>query len=361
MQLTKYFHPNKGGIESNVLGISEELAKRGQEVLVLASNLPPTKKFEKYKGIKIKRSSIFFTLFRDPFTPGMFLDLLGEDYDLIHLHLPDPFNSILAVVASFLRRKPLVVTYHADIIKKRWYHQPFTFLYSFFQSLTLKKASLIIATSPSYAKESPVLRKFEFWEKLEVVPNFVDEKKFSIKKTRGKGKVIFFLGRLIPYKGVSYLIKAFPQVKEKIKDAQLIIAGRGPLKKELRKESRGMDGISFIEPNDEELPSLYANCDIFVLPSVTRQEAFGITLLEAMISGKPCISTNISGMPFVIGDSGILVPPRNSKALGKAIIKILSDEKLAEKLGEKAKKRVEENFTKEKVVDKLIEVYRKCV
>jgi glycosyltransferase involved in cell wall biosynthesis len=236
----------------------------------------------------------------------------------------------------------------------------------------LKHASSVLATSPSYAKGSPILRKFEFGGKLEIVPNFVDPRKFSPKNKEKIGKkysfpggkkrrIILFLGRLIPYKGVKYLLRAFPQVKKEIKNSLLIIAGRGPLKESLLRESRGMEGTLFIEPQDDELPPLYAISDVFVLPSVTRQEAFGITLLEAMSSGKPCISTNISGMPSVIGDAGILVPPEDNQALSEAIIKILTDGKLAKRLGKKARERVVKNFTGKKAVDKLMEVYEKCL
>jgi len=375
LQITKYFYPNPGGIESHVLGIAEGLVKKEDngkrnEVIVLASNHPKTVKFEIYNGIKIRRSSIFFTLFRDPFTPGMLIDLLfREDYDLIHLHLPDPFNSFFAFFASILKGKPLIVTYHADIIKDKFYHKLFKFLYNFFQDfLLLRHAKVIIATSPNYAQSSETLRKFK--EKIKIVPNFVDTKKFNpnvngkeIKKRYSlkNKKVILFLGRLIPYKGVEFLIKAFPKVKEKIKNSILVIAGDGPLKENLKALCGKRKDILFIKPKNEEIPKLFAVSDVFVLPSITRQEAFGIVLLEAMSSGVPCISTKISGMPFVIDDAGILVNPKNSKELSKAIIKILSNENLAKEFSKKARKRVEENFTIERVVEKLMKIYKICM
>ena len=124
-QVTKYFYPHKGGIESNALGISEGLVDLGHEVLVLTSNIPKGEELEELSGICVLRSNCFFTAFNDPFTPGLFKNLLKEDYDIIHVHLPDPFNSVYALLASAIRKKPLFVTYHADIIKNRWYHFPF--------------------------------------------------------------------------------------------------------------------------------------------------------------------------------------------------------------------------------------------
>ena len=124
------------------------------------------------------------------------------------------------------------------------------------------------------------------------------------------------------------------------------------------KRAKGIPNVRFIVPDDDEIPALYSCCDVFVLPSVTRGEAFGIALLEAMATGKPTITTNMSGMPSVVRDTGILVKPRDSKALREAIKRLLSDKRLREDLGEKARKRVEDEFTLQVVVEKTIGLYR---
>ncbi|MEM4347012.1 MAG: glycosyltransferase [Candidatus Altiarchaeota archaeon] len=371
LQITKYFYPHSGGIENNVLGISEGLVERKHKVIVLSSNFPKSAKYEIYHGVEIHRSRILFTVFRDPFALGMLINLLKKDYDLIHLHLPDPFSSFFAFFASIIRKKPLIVTYHADIIKEGLHYKILKFFYGFFQEVLLKHSKVIIATSPNYVNESEILRKFI--NKIEIIPNFVDEKKFSpeinlekLRKVKEKysltnKKVILFVGRLVPYKGISYLIEAFKEVKKKIKNAKLVISGSGPLEKKLKEKSRGVDDITFINANADELPLIFRSADVFVLPSITRQEAFGIALLEAMSSGVACISTKISGMPFVLGDAGILVEPKNSKQLSEAIISILSNKTFANELGKKARIRVEENFTKDKVVGKLINLYERVL
>jgi len=167
------------------------------------------------------------------------------------------------------------------------------------------------------------------------------------------------LGRLVPYKGVEYLIKAYAKVKVSVKDAVLVIAGSGPLEDELKKmacDLKAEDAL-FVKAADDEIPEYYAACDVFVLPSVTRQEAFGIALLEAMASGKPTITTNISGMPYVVGDAGITVSPRDADALSSAIIAILSDQNLAKELGKKGRERVEKEFRKEIVAEKILKAY----
>ena len=365
-QVTKYFHPHKGGIESNVLGISEGLAERGHDVLVLTTNTPSSGEIEELSGIKILRSKSFFTLFNTPFAPGIFVNLMKEDYDLIHLHMPDPFNSVYALLASKIRKKPLYITYHADIIKNRWYHIPFKLAYGVFSYQVLKAAAKIIATSPGYVKESQIPKKFR--DKVLIVPNYVDSGKYipelsgyRIRKEHSleNKKVIFFLGRLVPYKGVEYLIKAYKKVREQVKDSALIIAGRGPLEQELKKLAADMniEDIIFTAADEDDIPEYYAACDIFVLPSITRQEAFGIVLLEAMSSGKPVVSTNISGMPYVVGDAGIVVPPKDPGALAAAIIKILTDKDLRIGMGRRARERVENEFNKDCATEKTLKVY----
>ena len=168
------------------------------------------------------------------------------------------------------------------------------------------------------------------------------------------------MGRLVPYKGIEYLVRAFKDVGDEIKGVVLIIAGDGPLKNELKQlvGDLGLNGVLFVSVAEEDLPHYYAACDVFVLPSVTRQEAFGVVLLEAMACGKPVIATNVGGVSYVVGESGIIVEPRNTEALSSAISKILSDNEFAKKLGGKARARVEDEFNLDLVTEKILKIYR---
>jgi len=370
-QVTKYFYPHLGGIESNVLGISTGLVDKGVEVKILTSNIPKTKRVEYLNNMKILRSLSLFTLSNDPFTHGILVNLLKGDYDLIHLHLPDPFNSIFVWLASKIKRKPFIVTYHADIIREGWVHGILNMLYNIFLNRILSDSRRIIATSPTYVEGSKILRKSRFKEKIAVVPNFVDIKKFNPDIDRMKcierlgleeiedKRIILFLGRLVPYKGVEYLIKAFPRVKEEVEDAFLLIVGDGPLRENLEKIASDMEDVRIMKRKGKEDDSslYYPICEVFVLPSVTRQEAFGISLLEAMACGKPCITTNISGMPCVIGETGTLVDPRDPGGLSSAITELLSKPEYLKELGRKARKRVENEFSRERVIEKIAPIY----
>jgi len=360
-QVTKYYAPHRGGMESHIQGISEELVKQGLRVRVYTSNVPPGREKEVVNDVEVWRSSSWFTLSNDPFTPGILFRLLRGDYDLIHVHLPDPFNSLYAYLASCSKNKPLVVTYHADIIKKRWFEKILYPLYKPILHLTLGRAKKIITTSEAYIEGSPVLERFR--DKIDVVPNFVDHHRFNPKvdgsRIREKHgledkKMVLFVGRLVPYKGIKYLIEAFRDVQ----DAVLVVVGDGPLRERLAEQASGVGDLVFVhDVPGKELPQYYAACDLFVLPSVTRQEAFGITLLEAMASGKPCITTKISGMPYVVGDCGVKVKPGNPEALREAIQELLMNKEERKEKGVCGRKRVIEEFTKQKVSEKIRGIY----
>lgn len=381
LNITKYFYPKFGGIESRILEVSKYFASKGDDVFVVTSNSEKSAKKEIYCGIKIFRSKILFTFLNEPVYPGEILNILKLEYDAVHVDLPDPLNSIIAYFAHKIKNKPFFVTYHADIEKKELKKFPlniFLEIYNFILKEILKSASVIFVTSPNYAEESKILKNFKNKNKIKISPNFIDLNKFNrnepkveeIKrkhKLKGK-KVVLFVGRLVEYKGVEYLIKAFREVEKEANaldvalDVVLLIVGDGPLKDSLKKISREIscEKIIFAGRVDDLVP-YYHVCDVFVLPSITRQEAFGIVLVEAMACGKPCITTKISGMPYVLGESGLLVEPRNINELKKAIIKLLSDDNLRENLGAKAKERVKEKFTSEVVLPEIYETFIKFI
>lgn len=376
VQVSKHFHPYSGGLESNVLSVSLKLVERDVAVSCVTSHEPGfnTKSREDFQGIGVYRSQAFFTLFNALFTPGVLVDLMRLDYDLIHVHLPDPFNSFSAYIASVLKNKPLIVTYHSDIVKGEWYHLPFKFLYAPVFNLILRRAVYVITTSPNYAESSKALEGFR--SKVKVIPNPVDVSRFR-PDVDGTGvrarynitgkKVVLFVGRLVPYKGVEYLIKAFSGVRSKVKDAFLLIVGDGLLRRELMRlvlELNLNDAVVFAgKVPDKELPEYYVASDVFVLPSVSKQEAFGVALLEAMASGKPVITTNIrgSGTSYVAEGCGIVVKPENAKELEEGIVGMLKNPDVASDYGRKGRYRSEKEFDINIICDMLLEAYGKAV
>ena len=254
--------------------------------------------------------------------------------------------------------------WHSDIIKQK----SLLILYSPLQSWLLKRADKIVITTPTYLEESNTLKKYK--NKITCIPIGIDSQELSIDrntlnvlKNKYQGnKIVFSLGRLVYYKGFEYLIDAARFLPN---DIIILIAGIGELKEKLQDQIfnhnlqnkvKLLGKIPF-----EELGAYYELCDIFCLPSTERSEAFGVVQIEAMAFEKPIISTSIkgSGVDWVNLNniSGIIVPPKNSKKLAEAITELLTNENKYQQLSIGAKKRYEDVFTKDKMVDSFKSLY----
>jgi rhamnosyl/mannosyltransferase len=269
---------------------------------------------------------------------------------------------------SYLWARPpgkVVVSWHSDIVKQR----DLLRIYQPFMMRFLNKAHKIIVATPRHIESSPFLKHFR--DKCVVFPYGIDSTRFRLTdKSREKirsirdmygTKIVLFVGRLIYYKGVEYLVEAMKKV-----DAKLLLIGEGHLKKSLISlaDKTGIrDKIVFMgRIDDEDLIHYYHACSIFVLPSVANSEAFGIVQLEAMACGKPVINTELpSGVPWVSvhGETGITVPPRDSSALADALNVLLNNADLCTKYGQNARKRVEEEFTMQLMMDRVLSVYKR--
>ena len=364
LQIGKYFYPKRGGIETYEKILLDNLPFKF--FLLVVNEKFEVKNYRKHKLIKIPK--IFEVLDAPLMKPfNSILNLL--DYDLIHLNVPNPFAELWLLLhfLIFKKRKRFLVTYHADpplytFFSKlmHWLRFPFIFL-------LLKFADRIIATTQIYARSSPILK--HFLKKVEIIPLTVDLPKIKVNLKRLKRKlkvkdekIVLFVGRLYPYKGLEYLLKAFKSLEnEKVK---LVIAGDGVLKNKLKKMVKelglGSKVIFLGSVSEKEKITLYKLCDIFVLPSINRGEAFGISILEAFNFGKPVISTFIEGSGVVElnlhNKTGLVVKPKDEKQLCTALKKLLRNSRLRKKLGNKAKQRAKE-FALEKFVKQMEEIY----
>jgi rhamnosyl/mannosyltransferase len=184
-------------------------------------------------------------------------------------------------------------------------------------------------------------------------------------------KVVLFVGRIVPYKGLEYLIKALKYMQDVDPDFHLIVVGQP--------EGKGISGksdyyrkvcdevknlglmhkVHFLgKVSTEELMSYYTLADVLVLPSVMRGEAFGTVLLEALACGTPVVASRIPGVKDVLKGNdvvGCYVPPRDEEALGRAIVKIAYNKGA---VSEKCREFVKENYSVEKTVEKYVELYQ---
>lgn len=275
---------------------------------------------------------------------------LADWADIVHFHFPWPFLDFLNLTIP--ADKPRVMTYHSDIVRQRLIAK----LYAPLMWKTLRSMERIVATSPDYVLTSPVLSSKTLQEQIRIIPLGIDESSYLSGATEQAGDdsrnlpvatpYILFIGVLRYYKGLDLLLKAAQSF-----DAQVVIAGSGPEHHHLvaLMQALKLKNVHLIgQVSEPEKIRLLKNCCALVLPSQVRSEAFGMSMLEASIFGKPLISCEIgSGTSFVNkhDESGLVIPANSPQALSEAMNRIVRDRQLAERLGAGARSRYERLFS----------------
>lgn len=369
-QVAPYFYPHVGGVESHVLTLSERLVNNGHDVTVYTSNFDNLKEKDTFSGIKIVRAKQSASIFATPITPKIKKAIASEDHDVVHAHTPPPLTAYYAAKAVKRSKTPFVVTYHCDLELPKLIGKIATAIYQrTFSRYTFKRADKIIVHTKTYGATSRTLWNFE----EAVIPSAVNPQRFSkdldfskIEKRHalsGK-KVILFVGRLVGHKGIDYLIDSATLTP---KDVRYVIVGSGPyldkLKKRVRLKKVEKKVIFTGRVPFDDIPRYFSACDVFVLPSISRLEAFGLVILEAMASSKPVIVSNIPGVTEVVTEDvqGLHVEPMNAEDLAEKINILLSDEQMQRRMGDAGRKKVEEEYTWDKVVGQIEEVYKGVV
>ncbi|MDP2728725.1 MAG: glycosyltransferase family 4 protein [Dehalococcoidia bacterium] len=282
--------------------------------------------------------------------------------DLIHAHVASEYAE-----AAHQSGIPYVLTLHgirsreAALAKRGLVGSLRTVLESHSERECVRGAKHIISISPYVIEQFKGLIRGRAYE----IENPVAKPFFDIDNGKGVPGRILFVGRVIPPKGLPFLIDALASVKERIPYVHLHVAGPIELdpshfaKMKAALAEQGLAGaVHFLGPLDEErLLKEYACCSIFVLPSV--EEVAPIALLQAMAAGKPAIATRVGGNGYLIQDqqTGLLVEPRDPRSLARALVTLLEDEPLATRLGQKARIVARERFHPEQVIRKTLQVY----
>jgi glycosyltransferase involved in cell wall biosynthesis len=347
-----FYPPWRGGAETYVKNIAENLVRMGHEVRVVVAHQPlsPGEYFQ--DEVLVKRLKSVGMFYGVPIIPELLQYLVSIDADLIHVNFPNPFNAITGALVSRIKKVPAVLTWHNDLPSVTKLAGSIVQIHDGLAApIYLKYYDSIITTSNIYHKKSKTLRKFP--NKTRTIFNGVDCKRFNpdvyaedIKADLKikNSKVILFVAALTKwhrYKGLDVLLEAFRLIRDV--DIKLLIVGGGDLKSgyEAYTESVNLtDKVKFVgEVSDEFLPKYYSIADMLVLPSKDRSEGFGLTILEANASGKPVIGSNIGGIPGILTDNvnGILVPPNNPTLLADAICRLSSNDKLRERMGERGR------------------------
>lgn len=269
-----------------------------------------------------------------------------ERADIVHYHFPWPVADLFHLLARV--SKPSLVTYHSDIVRQKWMRR----LYAPLMHHFLGSLDRIVATSPNYRDTSTVLQRYR--NKTEVIPIGIDESSYPAVSTslvsewveRVGSDFFFFIGVLRYYKGLDVLIKAAAQ-----SSLPVVIAGSGPEADSLKvqAEALGASTVTFVgRVSDGDKIALLSLCRAFILPSYLRSEAFGVCLLEAQMMGKPLITAEIgSGMSYVNqhNETGLIVPPRDSDALARAMCEFAGDSTRAHQLGQQGRQRYQALFS----------------
>jgi glycosyltransferase involved in cell wall biosynthesis len=380
----KDYYPVVGGIENHIRLICRGL-KAGYpdiEPTVLVTNRARNTMIEELDGVRIIKAGRLATISSAPISLSLFAWVRRLEADITHLHFPYPIGELayllggrsrkmvaIATAPRVLggaapRRQAMVITYHSDIVRQKYLLQVYRpFLYRL-----LARADRITVSSPNYIQSSTYLRPLA--DKCVVIPHGADLSRFAATpevqrraqdlRQRHAPPLVLFVGLLRYYKGLSFLIEAMPQIP-----GRLLVVGEGPQGQEWRELTRKLgleDKVTFLgRVSDEDLVALYHACDVFVLPAIHRSESWGAVQVEAMACGKPVVCTELgTGTSFVNvhGQTGLVVPPRDSAALVQAVGTLLQDEPLRQQMGQRARERAENEFAFTTMVQRLVDLYK---
>ena len=279
--------------------------------------------------------------------------------DIVHFHFPWPFADMAYLLKG--ANKPSLVTYHSDIVRQR----KLLLLYRPLKRRFLGCVDRIVATSPNYLETSDVLGRYR--HKTEVIPIGLDPATYAaptaakLAEWRRKAGTRFFLfvGVLRYYKGLHILLEALRNI-----DLPVVIVGSGPIEFELRRlaSEYGLRNTHFfgILPEEDKV-ALLRLCSAVVFPSHLRSEAFGISLLEGAMFGKPMISSEIgTGTTYIneAGITGLVVPPSDPIALRQAMQLLWQQPDVARDMGQRAEARFIRFFTANTMAESYARVYR---
>ena len=321
------------------------------------------------------------------FLPGFIADMVRiwrslaglvkrHDIDIIQTHLLRTLDFLILLIKYTTPVRAVLWTFHSaefeldesQLSKHKWLLKPKNFIHRLLYRYTSGLASGFIAVS-SEVKKAMIHTIGPIQDKITVIHNGVDLQRYGravdksmVRRILGLSAdawVIAVLAILKEEKGHRYLLEAMRSVTSRYGDVHVLLIGSGPLRDELQKyvEHLNMEDKVHFLGNRRDVPELLAASDLFVLPSLW--EGLSMALLEAMASAKPIVATAVSGTTQVLvaKETGLIVPPRNSSELSKAIVQLLSNPEQAQKMGQTAKRRVETSYSAHKQAEKYLVLY----
>ena len=278
-------------------------------------------------------------------------EILAFEPDVVHVHGLDPWISVLGFV---WHPRVVISIWGADLA------DPTFMLNECFRRLAMRRARSVVATN--LLLEYMCRAHVGMDPKVRVIPFGVDCERFQPVARAADGVFrVGFVKHLEPIYGLEYLLRALAQVREELPRWELLVAGEGSLAASLKDLAQGLGiggSVRFVGrvPN-EEVPALLQSCDVFAMPSL--YESFGVCALEAAACGLPVVASKAGGIPDVVAHerTGLLVPPRDPRALAQALLRLARDPELARELGERGREMVLQQFQWKDCVSQMEELY----
>lgn len=369
VHLGKFYPPVDGGIERVTHCLAHGQAFKGHNVSVVCFQRGSLGTLlDGWDGsVRVIRCGVDFVAFSQPVawryvSAGLKACLAAG---VVHLHAPNMLGAMLCLLLP--ARVKVLVHWHSDVIGKGWIGRFFSPL----EYCLLRRADVVVATSPSYVESSKPLRRFA--KKVRVIPNAALEPNSTViplsqritSFVRGR-RIVLSVGRLVAYKGFDILIRACRLLPE---DTVVVIVGDGPLRGPLEAEikSLGLDDRVLLAGHVEstELVSLYQCSTLFCLPSVSRSEAFGVVLVEAMSYGLPLVVADVSGSGLAWVNahdvSGLCVNEADPEKIAAGCVRILGDSALHGRLSRGGRARFQSMFTEDKQIESFEQTYQNLI
>jgi len=359
-----YYPDSMGGVEQVIRQMCVGTGRLGVTNEVLTLTRQKTRLDFEFQGHRVRRVPVDVEIASNTMSLAAFGELrrMAADADVVHYHFPWPF----ADLAHFIARidKPSVVTYHSDIVRQKMLLK----MYQPLKHRFLQSVDAIVATSPNYMASSAVLDRYR--DKTRLITYGLDKSIYPepqqdrLERWRQQvgDKFFLFVGVLRYYKGLHILLDAVAN-----SDYPVVIVGAGPIEMELKEhaERLGLTHVLFVGAlDDADKVALLTLCYAVAFPSHLRSEAFGISLLEGAMFGKPMISSEIgTGTTYINidGETGIVVPPSDPEAFGAAMKRLWDNPDLAREMGKRAEARYVELFTAERMAASYNALYHEVV
>jgi len=381
LQVIPFFYPAEayGGPVPVAYHLSKELVRRGHEVIVYATDAIDSRSRQKPRYLEMEGAKVYY--FRNLsnslawrrlfFAPGMVSQLRKEirTFDIIHLQDYRNFQNIFVHYYARKYNVPYILQAHGSVVtffQKGRLKRVFDAIWG---RKILKDAAKLIALTPVEVEQYKSMGVGE--DNIEIMANGIDVSAFEDLPKNGEfrvkygikdnQKIILYLGRIYRIKGLDLLADAFANISKDFSEAKLVVAGPDdgylPALKKVVKELAIEEKVLFTGPlYGKAKLEAYVDADVYVLPSV--YETFPITVLEACACGLPVVVTDRCGIGHIINGQAGLVVHYDKKQLSDAILRMLTDEEIRQRLGEKGKALICEKYDWSKIVEQLEGIYR---